>query len=249
VGHISQLLNRTLVIVAHPDDESVGAGLLLQRMPESCVVFCTDGGPRDPYFWHAYVTRENYVFVRRQEAETATKIAGVKRAVFFNFCDQELHKNLRGALKQLKELTRKFRPDALLTLAYEGGHPDHDSCAFLAYLVSSHSRLPVWEMPLYHRTSEGIRGQQFLQPTSNLVLVRGTAGELKTKRSMLRAHVSQSQTLQGFDLKLEHFRPQASYDFSNPPEAEVINYEAWQWPMTARDVCAAFAPLLQDIQG
>lgn len=247
-GHISHLLRRSLLIVAHPDDESVGAGVLLQRIQDPCVVFCTDGGPRDSYFWQSYGGRENYVTVRGQETETAMRIAGVKRTAFLNFCDQELHRNLRSALNELNELAREFRPDALLTHAYEGGHPDHDSCAFLAYLLGSQQRIPVWEMPLYHRTGEGIRRQQFLQPTNDTALLRGTAGELDTKRNMVRAHASQSQALKGFDLKCERFRPQASYDFWNPPKAEVINYEAWRWPLTAEQVCAAFATLLPKIQ-
>jgi N-acetylglucosamine malate deacetylase 2 len=245
---ISQLLKRTLIIVAHPDDESVGAGVLLQRMLEASVVFCTDGGPRDAYFWHAYGSREDYVKVRRREAEAATKIARVKNTAFLDFCDQELHKNLRPALKSLEELTRAFRPDALLTHAYEGGHPDHDCCAFLASYLGSQHKLPVWEMPLYHRTTKGMRGQNFPQLTNDTVLVRATARELETKRRMVNAHVSQDQALQSFDLKLERFRPQVSYNFFSPPQAEVINYEAWQWPMTAKEVCAAFATLLRKIQ-
>ncbi|MBV8053168.1 MAG: PIG-L family deacetylase [Acidobacteriaceae bacterium] len=247
-GHISQLLNSTLVIVAHPDDESVGAGLLLQRMQNPSVVFCTDGGPLDSYFWNSYGSRENYVRVRRKEAETATNIAGVKRTAFLDFSDQELYKNLPCALKSLQELTLKIQPDALLTHAYEGGHPDHDSCAFLTQLLGSRHRLPVWEMPLYHRTEKGIRGQAFLEPASEDIPIRATPCELEAKQHMVRAHVSQAQALHSFDLSIEHFRQQAPYDFLSPPDTEVINYEAWQWPMRATELCTAFAALLREIQ-
>ena len=65
---------------------------------------------------------------------------------------------------------------------------------------------------------------------------------LKLPRS--KAHLNRANS----DLKLERFRRQASYDFLSPPETDVINYEVWQWPMTAKEVCAAFATLLQDIQ-
>jgi N-acetylglucosamine malate deacetylase 2 len=216
-------------------------------MQESCVVFCTDGGPRDSYFWHAYGSRENYVSVRRQEAEAATKIAGVKRAALLNFCDQELYRYLQPALKQLEDLTVEFRPDAILTHAYEGGHPDHDSCAFLAYLLGFRLKLPVWEMPLYHRTSKGMCVQRFLHPSGDAALIRARCGELDAKRQMVCVYRSQSQALQGFDLKFERFRRQASYDFSSPPETDVINYEAWQWQIRAKDVCAAFAGLVHEI--
>ena len=44
----------------------------------------------------------------------------------------------------------------------------------------------------------------------------------------------------GFLAALERFRPQAAYDFSRPPHPGTLNYEAWQWPMSGADVCAAF---------
>jgi LmbE family N-acetylglucosaminyl deacetylase len=36
---------RVLVVVAHPDDETGGCGVLLQRLHQATVVFCTDGAP------------------------------------------------------------------------------------------------------------------------------------------------------------------------------------------------------------
>src|SRR6476661_8567872 len=53
---------RILVLAAHPDDETIGASLLLSRFPQSAVVFLTDGAPRDTRFWSAQVngSREAY---------------------------------------------------------------------------------------------------------------------------------------------------------------------------------------------
>ena len=64
---LAPLLGRTLVIVGHPDDEAVGCGGLLQRMREPIVLFCTDGAPRDPFFWERYGSREAYARERREE--------------------------------------------------------------------------------------------------------------------------------------------------------------------------------------
>jgi len=36
------------------------------------------------------------------------------------------------------------RPQALLTLAYEGGHPDHDSCNFITSVIAR-ERSPSWQ--------------------------------------------------------------------------------------------------------
>jgi hypothetical protein len=34
------------------------------------------------------------------------------------------------------------------------------------------------------------------------------------------------------------------YDYARPPHEGVLNYEAWQWPMTGKQVCAAFETYL-----
>jgi LmbE family N-acetylglucosaminyl deacetylase len=65
MADLSPLLGRTLVLVAHPDDEAVGCGALMQRMHEPVVVFATDGAPRDDYFWKTYGSRLRYSRVRQ----------------------------------------------------------------------------------------------------------------------------------------------------------------------------------------
>jgi len=236
-----------MIIVAHPDDEAIGAGMLLQRMQDPLLVFCTDGGPKDEFFWKAYGSREEYVHVRHQEAREAAEIAGVKKVAFLDFPDQELYLNLRGALTEVEKLANQHRIEAVLTHAYEGGHPDHDSCALLGYLLGRSLDLPVWEMPLYHQTTSGGHAQSFVKRNGRSVRLRVKPSELKIKRRMVDAHQSQNLALSPFNLALERFRPQAIYDFREPPEAEVINYEAWQWRMKAVEVAAAFAVLLDDL--
>src|SRR5579859_2927144 len=107
---LCQLRGRTLVLVAHPDDESIGCGILLQRMRDPVVVFATDGAPRDPQFWHGSVSRQTYVKVRKQEASLALGIAGVQQAEFLGdygpeiFVDQELFRHLPAALDVLARI-------------------------------------------------------------------------------------------------------------------------------------------------
>ena len=235
-----------MVIVAHPDDEAIGAGVLLQRIQDPLVVFCTDGGPKDDFFWKAFGSRGEYVRIRHQEAKKAAKIASVKKIAFLDFPDQELHMHLGDALEQLEKLARRHRIQAVLTHAYEGGHPDHDSCSFLGSLLGCSLELPVWEMPLYHRTQAGGRAQTFVEPNGRSVRVRVKASELNTKKRMVDAHKSQNLALSPFNLAVERFRPQAVYDYRRPPAAEVINYEAWQWRMKAVEVAAAFASFLDE---
>jgi LmbE family N-acetylglucosaminyl deacetylase len=151
----AELTGRVLVLVAHADDECVGYGALLQKMREAVVVIATDGAPRDPYFWGRFGSREAYAAVRRYEAGRAMQVAGVRELVLLaeadsRLEDQRLFLNLAAAYEQLEMLAERVRPEAIATLAYEGGHPDHDSCSLLGARLGERFALPVWEAPLYH---------------------------------------------------------------------------------------------------
>jgi N-acetylglucosamine malate deacetylase 2 len=153
----AELTGRVLVLVAHADDECVGYGALLQKMREAVVVIATDGAPRDEYFWGRYGSREGYAAVRRDEARRASQVAGVSELVLLAEEDQRLFLNLAAAYGLLEELAARVRPQAIATLAYEGGHPDHDSCSLLGARLGARLGVPVWEAPLYNR-SQGFVG-------------------------------------------------------------------------------------------
>ena len=248
-GGLEVLLDRTLAVVAHPDDESVGCGALLQRMASKQVVFMTDGAPRDDYFWKQHGSREAYATLRRREAHAALAHLGVTEISFLGseagIVDQELYRNLPRALDALRGLARAWKPAALLVLAYEGGHPDHDSCSVLASVVGRELELPVWEMPLYHRSVEG-EGvlQEFLAPNGTEIHLEITPEELQRKHTCIQAYASQGDILRHFHAPREIFRPLATYDYSRPAHEGQLNYEKWGWPIRGVDVSAAFAEFL-----
>lgn len=249
---IDELLERTLVLVAHPDDECLAFGALLQRMQHPLVVFATNGSPADPYFWEKYGSREAYAALRRGETMKSMQAAGVKDVLFLSdlpggerFVDQELFRNLRGAFEKLAEIAQRRMITAVLTLAYEGGHPDHDACSFLAAQLARQFAIPCWEAPLYHRLADGSgEYQQFLAPSGEERDVRPTAAEEEAKIAMCAAYASQGDFLSRFDVKNEKVRPQIAYDYARPPHAGKTNYEVWQWNMTTEQVSLAFAEFL-----
>lgn len=251
---LAPLLKKPLILIAHPDDEAVGCGALMQRMSEPVVVFATDGAPHDRYFWEKTGSREAYADLRRREARTALGHAGVRHIEFLKggegyFTDQELFRCLGPALESLSALVRRHRPQALLTLAYEGGHPDHDSCSFLTSVFARRFSLPAWEMPLYFRRTDGpALCQQFRSLNGSEIPLEPTPQEQKTKHEMLAAYSSQGEVLKQFSAATEWFRPQAAYDYSQPPHSGVLNYEAWGWPIKGTEVSAAFANFLQSAE-
>ncbi|ABF41087.1 LmbE-like protein [Candidatus Koribacter versatilis Ellin345] len=250
---LAPLLNRTLVLVAHPDDESISCGALLQRVREPIVVYATDGGPQDEYFWGRYGSREKYVAIRRAEAHDACAAVGVSEVLWLaddagcQFQDQRLFRNLPAAADALRKLVRQHTPDVILTLAYEGGHPDHDSCNFLGRQIADECSLLAWEAPLYFRKGgDDILLQEFHSTNGTEIEFVPTAEELRRKRTMCEAYVSQQGTVAIFENNLrETFRPMARYDYSRPPHDGVLNYEAWQWPIKGQQVADKFMEYLQ----
>jgi LmbE family N-acetylglucosaminyl deacetylase len=245
---MEELLGRTLVVVAHPDDEAIGCGVLLQRMRDPLVVFATDGAPRQAKWWQKYGSREAYAELRRQEACQALGEIGASAPEFLGdddcqcFADQQLFQRLPEAVAALTRLVERFRPQALLTHTYEGGHPDHDTCCFVATQVAARSGLPAWEMPLYRRDPEGnVVQQQFIHEQGGEVTIEGSIAEQQRKQRMLQAYRSQEEITSAFDTSLERLRPLHHYDFSRPPHAGKLNYEHWAWEMTGQQLCGAFA--------
>lgn len=242
------LLGRTLVLIAHPDDEAVGCGGLLQRMNDPIIVFATDGAPRSDYFWKQYGSRGAYSRVRAEEAEKALAAVGVTHLHFLSedspCADQELYLNLTSSHEQLCELIEAELPQAILTHAYEGGHPDHDACAFLAAQAGKRYGLAVWEMPLYHRASGEVARQSFIAADQQQVLELSRQ-ELARKHEMYSAYVSQSAVLADFNSAVERFRPMQNYNFARVPHAGILNYEAWQWPIKGTDLCRTFGAFMQ----
>ena len=251
MDELEPLLGRTLVLVAHQDDETIGCGALLQRIRDPLVVFATDGAPRDQKFWHGLGTRFEYVQERKNEALQVLQIAGVQDCEFLAdygpdvFVDQELFRRLREALDVLARIVQAARPKVLLTHAYEGGHPDHDACSFIGCVLGRQFGLQVWEMPLYYRLQEPKGIQQFLQEGKGEIVLEPTPAEREIKDLMVRSYVSQTEIFLEFPERTERFRPQLDYDYSRPPHEGLLNYEAWGWPISGKEVAAAFAEFSQ----
>jgi LmbE family N-acetylglucosaminyl deacetylase len=256
----SELTGRVLVLVAHADDESVAYGALLQRMREAVLVIATDGAPQDSFFWSRFGSREKYAAVRREEARRAAEVAGVWELALLpesdeRLEDQRLFLNLAAAYGQLEKLVERLRPEAIATLAYEGGHPDHDSCSVLGARLGERFGIPVWEAPAYNRVGAGLgqtgaaeagelRVQEFVCANGSETVLELTREELERKRAMCVQYVSQGNFLLTFDAEREVVRPQVKYDYGRAPHEGKMNYEHWQWWMTQAEVSAKFVEFL-----
>lgn len=130
---------RLMVIAAHPDDETIGASLVLSRLPRAEIVYLTDGAPRDRNLWSpdARGSQGEYAALRRHETENALACADVEaqQITWLGGVDQEAIFQAKELASKLDAILQARRPEIVITHPYEGGHPDHDTAALLAQMV------------------------------------------------------------------------------------------------------------------
>jgi LmbE family N-acetylglucosaminyl deacetylase len=224
--------NRPLIFVAHPDDETIACGGLLQRMTESQVVIATDGAPPHYGFKRRFGTLEKYSTVRFQEAARALgyvpncSIHRLAKPDGSYFVDQHLFRDLDWALGSLCKIARAFSPDALLCHAYEGGHIDHDTCSFIAMHCAAALSLRRFEFPLYWEDENGKSTvQQFRDGGAVPVEWSLTASEVACKEKMLGEYKSQALA-STFPSSPERIRAVTCTDFS---KAHCRHYSYRDW--------------------
>ncbi len=254
-GHGSALPPpRLLVVLAHPDDEILALGARLERLSQSRILTVTDGAPADGLDarHHGFTSLAAYREARHAELTAALAHAGLPASVADPFPALAAVPDQRAAW-HLKELTlgllavlQEFAPEAVLTHPYEGGHPDHDACAFAVHLAlrlgrqlalrpgaQDHQPL-LLEAPFYHNDGDGamltgtfLRSDRF--PSLDLPL---SLQEQANKRARLACFASQAETLGQFPVKSEALRIAPAYDFTQPPHEGKLLYECFPWGMT-----------------
>jgi LmbE family N-acetylglucosaminyl deacetylase len=214
-----------MLIIAHPDDEVVGAGARLTHLTSSVFVHVTTGATTQ--FPHEASRRSS-------ELAAAFKLAGLSTAQLqpLGRPDQSLSHVLFDLTSELRCLISEQQPDAVLTHPYEGGHPDHDAVAFAvqAACQTMPQSPPVMEMAFYHQGPQGIRTGEFLPDSETPTLsIQLSPAERALKRSLLECFPSQAQMLSYFQIHTEKFRLSPTYNFMHGPHVGQLFYENFDW--------------------
>jgi LmbE family N-acetylglucosaminyl deacetylase len=238
-------LTRTMrcsVIVAHPDDEIVGAGCLISKLVDVTVLHITDGAPCDMHDAKAagFRDRADFAEARKQECLAALAIANVPedRVVDFAISDRSTSHCLARLSRQITTFLQESAADIVVTHPYEGGHPDHDATAFathaaLRLMKENGFRPPVlFEMALHPDNDFKAKLPEFLtgceRETTTLLLDK-RAEELKQR--MFACLETQRASLEVSPVGPERFCQHSNYDFSLPPQSGKLHYENFDWAL------------------
>src|SRR3954464_10489865 len=127
---------RLMAVLAHPDDESLGAGgTLAKYASEGIDVFLLTAtrGDAGRYRGHPASHPEHpgataLAAIREAELRAAASVLGVREVTLLDYHDQHLDRaSPQEAIATIASHLKRVRPDVVVTFGPDGayGHPDH----------------------------------------------------------------------------------------------------------------------------
>jgi len=162
-----QVLNKVnfknaLILAPHPDDDCFGLGGTIKKLTTNnskiTVAYLCDGSGgvpegRPPGEEMGQLPRkdESLISIRKNEAQKAGRILGIKEQVFFGYPDGKLASGT-SAVKAVSDLIVRVKPDIIFLPSFLDNHGDHrvTNEIFMNAANSLHlDKLPVWAYEIW----------------------------------------------------------------------------------------------------
>lgn len=125
---------KVLVLAPHPDDDIIGCGGTLYRYhlmgSEIAVVYMTDG--RKGNNRHK---EDDLIFIRQNEARSASRIIGIDRLIFLDNRDAGLAASPK-TVTELSEILSDYKPEAVFLPFFMDNHCDHRATSQIFFLAA-----------------------------------------------------------------------------------------------------------------
>jgi len=213
---------RVAVVAAHPDDAVLGAATVLRSARELVLIHLTDGAEADGAGADA----------RLRELDRALAVLGVRPRLRLRYglTDQETVFHLPGLVRRLSHDLRGC--EAVLTHAYEGGHPDHDSAAAAVQLACLYADGEPMESIVRlefagHHACGGalIAGRFHPDPSAPEREVDAAPSDRRARADALACFTTQADALARVGFEAERLRLAPVYDFRRPPPSGEALYD------------------------
>jgi len=225
-------VQRLLLLVPHPDDEVVGAAILLRRAlaagSQAFALYLTTGIPSSAALWPWQRSGHARRLARRQdEAVVVARRIGLTPVGFQSWPSRSLKSHLGDAEALIAGAIAQHCIDALWVPAYEGAHQDHDSANFLASRFAH--RLPVSEFAEYNFAGGELHTGVFPVARGGEQTIALNAAEQAWKRDLLRGYSSERGNLAHIRTAQESLRLLPCHDYTKPAHPGRQFWERFHW--------------------
>ena len=193
-----------LVVLAHPDDESLACGGTLARLADACarvVLLCASRGERGSVSDPALVAHQDLGSVRSRELHAAARILGIAEVLIFEHPDGDLRwADVPQFHVEIVLAIERHKPDGIITFAEDGLYWHLDHIGVYERTYTAVKSFGPWAPPLYYVTMRHGLMQEIVD-----------------------AAVANGLTLRGHPFNVE---PDAFGDFAQPP-GFVVDVHQW----------------------
>lgn len=188
---------RILAVFAHPDDESIVAGTLIEHIKQGAYVTyaCMTLGEMGRNMGvPPFASRVTLPLIRAQELVEACRVIGIQDVRKLGMHDKTIEFEDRELWAgRLRDLILEVKPNIIYTFyPGHGVHPDHDACG--AMVIRAVELLPAEKRP-------EVRCVAMLHNSNELLgapdLVLDVSAHVEQKMQSIAAHKTQFQLMMG----------------------------------------------------